>query len=230
MITNVLCHGEATGSISIAITGGTDPITYTWSNGASSATIDHLFSGEYSMTIADAVGCVDHRSFIITEPSAITITLDSLENADDAGSGLIWVSVFGGTPGYIYQWIDPAGGIQHSEDLNGLVLSGYYFLEVTDTAGCIARLDSVFLDGSVATQHIQRFTPVKIYPVPTGDVLFIDIEAPIEELIIADATGRIWKKIISPGSNKINVSDMCAGWYVLRISDGTDFYMAKFVK
>ncbi|HEY3387829.1 MAG TPA: T9SS type A sorting domain-containing protein [Saprospiraceae bacterium] len=229
-VTHVSCHGEATGSVILSVTGGNEPVTFTWSNGATSATVENLVSGNYTVTIADAAGCIVNGSYTITEPSPITIVLDSVGKADATGSGLIWITVSGGMPGYNYQWVDPNGGFYVTEDLNGLMLSGFYFLEVTDTAGCVARLDSVFVDQNVAVEHLLGFRPVKIYPIPTDEVLYIDLEEVITEIEISSADGRVYKKISKPESNKINVSDIQPGWYVLRIFVRDQVYCARMVK
>ena len=60
---NVLCFGEATGSITILVEGGiADTYTYEWTrNGlpisANSPKIDGLLAGEYSVKVIDANDC-----------------------------------------------------------------------------------------------------------------------------------------------------------------------------
>ncbi len=49
--------GLSDGSITINVTGGTSPYTYSWSNGATSANLNGLATGTYSVTVTDANGC-----------------------------------------------------------------------------------------------------------------------------------------------------------------------------
>ena len=49
--------GENNGSISINVTGGNAPYTFSWSNGATTQNIANLNGGEYTVTITDANGC-----------------------------------------------------------------------------------------------------------------------------------------------------------------------------
>jgi gliding motility-associated-like protein len=46
--------GNANGSVTVVAAGGTDPLSYLWSNGATSASIDNLTTGTYCVTITDS--------------------------------------------------------------------------------------------------------------------------------------------------------------------------------
>ena len=149
---------------------------------------------------------------------------------EDFPSGLIHITANGGTSPYTYLWTFPNGGSSNMEDLNDLFVSGYYSVLVTDAAGCTATMDSIFVAMDVAVDPVQKFKSVNIYPVPVSDFLIIDLEVAIKELIIYSIEGRIAKQINLPGTNKINVQDLEAGWYILRITDGRRWYIARFVK
>ena len=56
---------EATGSIQLAITGGTEPYTYDWSNGSTDKDQANLSPGTYTVTITDAFGCGKTISYTI---------------------------------------------------------------------------------------------------------------------------------------------------------------------
>jgi len=228
--TDVGCYGDSTGSITLMVTGATEPVTYAWSNSETSPTINNLAAGSYFVTVADAAGCVENQSFIIIEPPPITITVDSIAPVSDFPSGLIWITVSGGIPPYIYYWLDPSGGSLNTEDLNGLFVYGNYSVTVTDAAGCAATLDSIFVDQDVAVDPTPQFKSLKVYPVPTDDVLFIDMENPITEVLISGVDGRLYKRIINPLFNQLDVSDLGLGWYIIRISDGHSWYNARMVK
>ena len=45
------------GTISIAVTDGTEPYTYAWNNGATGSYVQNLCSGIYSFVVTDAMGC-----------------------------------------------------------------------------------------------------------------------------------------------------------------------------
>ncbi len=71
---NVLCNGNATGSIDLTVSGGTSPYTYAWSNSATTQDISNLTAGTYTVTVTDANACTKTLSATITQPSALTLS------------------------------------------------------------------------------------------------------------------------------------------------------------
>ncbi len=228
--TNVACAGDSTGSITIAANHVTAPVVYAWSNGETTFMINNLIAGNYTVTVSDATGCFVSDSYSITEPDPITINLDSVAPVQDFPSGLIWITVSGGVPPYTYQWVDPVGGIMNTEDLNNLSVFGNYSVTVTDANGCIAIMDSIFVDQDVAVNQVPHFKSLKVYPVPTDDVLIVEMESPIVDAFITGVDGRLYKRITNPSGHKLDVSELEPGWYMIRISDGQNWYIARMVK
>ena len=109
--TNVLCYGDATGSATVTVGGGTSPYTYLWSNGLITAAATSLNAGSYSCQITDINGCVSIDNVTISQPSPISITSTNqvpiLCHGDVTGTAII-IST-GGTPflgpnPYVYDW------------------------------------------------------------------------------------------------------------------------------
>ncbi|MFM7016179.1 MAG: hypothetical protein ACKOX3_07625 [Bacteroidota bacterium] len=80
-VTNATCNGSTNGAITLTPVGGTSPYSYVWSNNATSKDLTGITAGSYQVTITDANGCTSTTSATITEPSAITITTNSINNA-----------------------------------------------------------------------------------------------------------------------------------------------------
>ncbi len=59
---NLPCNGSYTGRINLALSGGTAPCTYIWSNGATTQHISGLSAGTYSVTVTSADGCISTAS------------------------------------------------------------------------------------------------------------------------------------------------------------------------
>lgn len=126
--TNVACFGDATGSITIAPTGGVTPYTITWTgpNGALSATgptISNLAPGFYVPVITGANGCSATTSQVsqlqITAPSAaLTLTQGNIVNVACKGAttGSINISKAGGT-WYSYLRLEKYGKWYYSRNL-----------------------------------------------------------------------------------------------------------------
>lgn len=57
VVANESYAGAADGSLLAAANGGNSPYSYVWSNGATTAQINGLVAGTYTVTISDAAGC-----------------------------------------------------------------------------------------------------------------------------------------------------------------------------
>lgn len=67
-IVNVACVGDSTGTLRVALTGGTMNYDYLWSNGDTLATTTGLPSGTYCVTVTDVNGCTATTCDSISEP------------------------------------------------------------------------------------------------------------------------------------------------------------------
>ena len=136
---NNSCNNVCDGQITVTMTGGTAPFTYLWNdpNAQTTATAMGLCSGIFSVTITDAVGCIDTSSAIVTEPDTLALSLTS-NNAicNNSCNGNATVSVNGGTAPYSYLWDDPNS--QTNIIATGLC-AGNFNVIVTDINGCISN-------------------------------------------------------------------------------------------
>jgi hypothetical protein len=137
--------------------------------------------------------------------------------------------VTGGVGPYNYLWTAPNGGSNNNEDQLSISQSGNYTVMVTDANGCTATMDSIFVGMEVAVKE-PKFTPLKIYPVPAIDELHIELDVPVTEVIVSGIDGRTVLQDKNIQQNILDVSILDSGWYVLRISDGHRWYIARMVK
>jgi hypothetical protein len=79
---NCSAYGAADGSIDLIVSGGRQPYTFKWSNGATSEDLTNLRSGRYTVTITDASprGCTLEISFDVAQPLG-TAHLDNSQPA-----------------------------------------------------------------------------------------------------------------------------------------------------
>ncbi len=123
------CNGSCDGSAFVNINGGLQPFNYSWEPGGPA--YDNLCAGLYTLTITDNIGCFADTMFIITEPSAMSLTMsveDALCSYSEEGSAS--VVVINGTPPYSYLW---ANG---NTTTNLTAAPGNYGLTITDDLGC----------------------------------------------------------------------------------------------
>jgi hypothetical protein len=129
------CAGVADGSASVAITAfGSQPVTYAWSNGGTTATISNISSGTYYVTVTSACGSATDS---VVVPATFNASLTSVTNVTCNGgnNGAVNVTVANGTQPYTFLWSNGAT----SEDISGLT-AGTYCLTVTENGGCSATI------------------------------------------------------------------------------------------
>ncbi len=228
IFSDVLCSGDTTGSISLNVENATAPVSYQWSNGDTTATIINLPQGGYAVTITDGAACSVTQAFTINEPAPLLIQIDTII---DIGvlEGSVQVTIIGGVPPYTPLWVFPDSSILPQEDLSFLTQPGFYTLLVTDQNACTS-LATVLVELDVAVNPGPEFKPLRVYPVPTGDVLHVEFDRQMTEVMILGIDGRMIKQFKNPASNNLQVADLEPGWYVLRMTDGVSWYIARMVK
>ncbi len=145
-VNDVLCNSACDGSIITAATGGIGNLTYSWNpvpgNGQGNASATSLCPNNYALTITDGAGCSASFSYTITEPTALSITVDQVVPAScaTASDGAISTTAGGGTPPYSFDWDGPNGFDAQTEDIAGIA-PGSYTLTVTDDHGCFISIN-----------------------------------------------------------------------------------------
>ncbi len=131
--TNLSCNGVCIGDASVSISGGTPPYTYLWTNSATTSSITGLCAGNYTVTVTDAGGCSLTQSFVITEPPALTLSVNATSPLCNTGTGSASATPGGGTAPYTYLW----SNAQTGQNATGLT-NGTYTVTITDANGCTA--------------------------------------------------------------------------------------------
>ncbi|MBL7892221.1 MAG: SprB repeat-containing protein, partial [Bacteroidia bacterium] len=134
---NISCNGLSNGSIAVSPSGGTNPYTYSWSpGGQTTSSRTGLSTGTYNVTITDAGGCTSSRSFLITQPPAITLgggfgLIGVPAKCNGSNTGSINATTSGGTSPYTYIWSNGA-----TTQLNSGIGAGTYTVTVYDANSC----------------------------------------------------------------------------------------------
>jgi|GEM_PF-1128364 len=137
---DVACFGDSTGSIRSQISGGITPYTYTWSNNETTADINSLSSGNYTLSVNDANGCVEVDSAQVKENTLISVQLTTTDiSCYGDQNGSIQLTVSGGVTPYSYQWNDMNTGQDRSN-----LEAGVYSVTITDQSNCsIVKTDTI---------------------------------------------------------------------------------------
>ena len=129
---DALCNRDANGSVSVSVDGGTEPYSYSWSNGGSTASQTGLTAGTYVVTITDENGCTTTCNSLVGEPDVLTAVVDVQDETLVNGcNGSATANPTGGTPPYSYEWSN-GGTTQTITDL----CAGTYTVIVTDANEC----------------------------------------------------------------------------------------------
>jgi gliding motility-associated-like protein len=120
--------------LNAVVTGATPPVSFIWSTGATTQTLQNLCAGIYSVTVTDATGTTASLSRTITSPPELGFTAIKTDPTDASSrDGSISIIPFGGSGQYTYQWVGPVTG--NTASMNNLPF-GTYFITVKDVNGC----------------------------------------------------------------------------------------------
>jgi len=136
---NVICFGDTDAVITVYAINGTPPYTYVWNTGqtiTTNATSDSITVGvgNYMVTVTDVNGCSSTEQLIIyyVNPEIFISLAGTDINCAGDSTGMIVADVWGGTPGYTYDWV-PFGG---NSDTAANLPHGTYILNIVDSVNC----------------------------------------------------------------------------------------------
>lgn len=155
--TDANCFGQASGTLTAAVTGGTTPLTYAWSGSlAAVANPTNVPVGSYTLTVTDANGCRAVSSpTAIAQPAAVLNASTGTQPAkcDGTPTGSATITATGGSAPYTYKWANNATTNELSN-----VVGGSYAFTVTDSKSCT-------FTGSVTVPTAQSVRITSIDPV-----------------------------------------------------------------
>jgi large repetitive protein len=129
---NAACTNN-NGSASVAVQNGTAPYTYTWSNGATTATANQLGSGSYVVTVRDANGCqMVSNPVVVSANNALVATGVGTPAICTASNGSIQITPTSGTAPYNYV----LNGSNNATGQFSNVAAGNYTIAISDANGC----------------------------------------------------------------------------------------------
>jgi gliding motility-associated-like protein len=141
-ITSAACSGVCTGKIVVAPTGGTgtNAYTYLWTpGGQTTATVNSMCPGTYSITITDSSLCTKTDSFVVGQSSPLAANVTAVNiNCAAQCNGSAFIKITTGTPPYSIQWNDALA--QTTDTAKGLC-AGNYAVDVKDALGCSIKLN-----------------------------------------------------------------------------------------
>lgn len=208
---------------------------YEWSHGPESASVIISSAGSYSVSAIDMNGCQANSNTVFVE----LIQFENIELTGDLAPLENTISSYSISNPFDYDLtIGVSGGQLLSENANQLSISwgnagqGSIWLIANDQNGC--QSDTFYYDINIqistSISHLLS-NNLKLYPNPVLDeitLVNLSLENPVL-FIIRDLKGRnIYKTLVEPGQQTINLPQIDSGVYFLQ-SDEKNINL-KFIK
>jgi gliding motility-associated-like protein len=204
---NVSCNGACNGTIDANILSPYSGYTLGWNgpNGFVSVDedLDNLCAGDYTITVADSLGCIYTNTFAIVEPDPLVVVINPQLNCE-TGELTLCASATGGSGTYTFVWNEGSSTacIIVDED-------GEYCVVVTDSNGCTTEV-CFTADASAPFTASQITTPATC-GLCNGAI----------DVTVNGGTGSYdftWTgNVTSPGAE--DQASLCAGAYSVTITD-----------
>lgn len=218
-LVNVLCFGDSTGFLQASPAGGTGNLSWTWSNGDSTAAISGLTAGSYLLTITDSIGCTVVDSMEVNQPPPFNVTKGSTtDTVANPCSGTAFITVSGSTPPYSISWSDSAQ--QTSDTATGLC-AGIYTFTITDTNGCVYS-DTVMVATTINREGGLSRMPFEVYPNPSNGRITVSVKTSGDHKVdVIDLLGnRLHTYPLDATAMEIDLSELSSGMYFIRLRSG----------
>lgn len=202
-IENPACFNDNSGSIVLAVTGGSTPYSYTWSNSAETANIENLDAGEYICTITDRNMCTAAQTYVISQPDSLSATAEAIDiTCFGSNNGSISTSVSGGTQPYQYIWNDGNTSANRTD-----LAAGNYSLTITDANNCTTNI-SQSISQPTALSVTGNATNISCYSMADGSIT-----------ISAEGGSEPYQYVWSDGETSDNRTSLQADEYTVTVTD-----------
>ena len=204
-VNNNRCSGETAGNIAMAVRGGVEPYTFTWSNGETTKDIQSAPAGIYELKVTDANGCEQTSVQDIIEPPVLAKSIDAVNHITCNGesNGSVHISVSGGIAPYSYQW---SNGHTGQDLLN--VPAGSYSVLIQEANGCESRLEANITEPTLFVTELVGVEHNKCYRDENGSIQ-----------ISAEGGTTPYTFRWSNGESTQNLSEIRAGDYSVLVAD-----------
>ncbi|MCB0759369.1 MAG: S8 family serine peptidase [Flavobacteriales bacterium] len=213
---DVLCEGDST-----MVSGPDFMYRYWWNTGQQQR--DIWTTGDtLQLTVETTHGCMGISDTLIVVPNPLptgTISVDGL--------------TLESSPAAAYQWYVDSLPIPGAEDQQyDVEENGHYFVQLTDSLGCSANSDTVFIFSVGIPEPVPA--NLQLWPVPVMERLNLrGLDAAYGDLVydITDVSGRsVQYGILRGRSPVIYVAELSSGMYLLNLRGMPSGTGLRFIK
>ena len=201
--------GANDGTVTVLTTGAIEPITYIWSIGETSQSLQNLTPGTYYVTVSDNSGCQNIGQAIINSFGCDCIGIHSLAVYPicygECNGSLEVLSISNGNPPYAYLW-STGDTLSKIESL----CAGQYTLTVTDEYNCLTTVEYILEEPEELIIDVDD-----IINVNGNDLGSISVS-------VRGGTGEYiykWTNKDNFVSNQEDISNLQEGCYILELLD-----------
>lgn len=217
IIVGVSCSGQCDGSVTLSISGGSQPYAVLWSpvppSGQGVQGAFGLCAGDWTATISDANGCVIVETYSITEPQPLVVTVNSTPSTCPNCDGQAEAIISGGTAPYDVTWT-LGGAVVSTDPLATGLCGGLYQLSVSDANGCASVQMVQVPDSNAETVTAQNGqTTCANNCDGTVGVSFV-CSSPACNIVWTDSNGIVL------ATNVPALSNLCVGVYTAQVTNG----------
>ena len=206
VVTNYDCTEEIA-TVEAIVSHGQPPYQFSWNNGDQTQGTTQLKLGEsFSVTITDAEGCVIEKSGIVSDLSALEISLTGIEpSCSNIPNGKIFTRIENAREGEHYKYLWNTGDT--TQNLMGLPV-GSYEVTVTDANGCGGKKGIVLWEGKLFSATPKTVQHISCYG-ETDGIATVDL-----------FNGRApFKYRWSDGQTTQTATNLCAGEHSVTVID-----------
>jgi len=169
---NVICHGDSTGSATVAVIGGIIPYTYLWPTGETTTFATNLWAGIHNVIVTDANGCSVMESVLITNTyNPFSISLDTLQQVQCHGeyNGEVALSIYaGGVSPYTFEWSTGQTYTGPGLDTAFNLGQGGHQVIIFDTYGCDTTISFTIIEPPILYAQANSIQPVQCFGFDDG--------------------------------------------------------------
>lgn len=195
------CNGLIEANIQLS--GGTPPIQYTWSTGATGNPV-LLPPGLRYVTITDAAGCQESIIFIAEEFSVSVSGITASTSSSMDGAAWATIDGAGGFP-FTYLWNNGST----MESISGLS-PGLYCVTVTDASGCTRESCYEVQYSSASTQPFESTNGLLLYPNPVteGEWIHFDNKSVSGIWSLMNSVGQVCDyQVLEEGQTSVQIPE-----------------------
>lgn len=234
---DVSCNGLSDGSAFAYVIDGVSPFAYQWSNGATTAVVNNLSAGTYTVTVTETGGCSQTQTVIISQPALLAAGFTSSTYTVDISinnSASFTNTSFGATS---YYW-DFGDGSPADTSQNPVhyysAIGTYTVMLIVSNGTCFdTAFQAIVVINSNPTAVSQLTNSSWVNVLYENGEVFLAFDLPAAKDVSISVYNLLGEKIffqhvyrVQKNKIKLNTENVSAGIYV-SIADMKDAVIAK---